>query len=78
MPSGYLFPVYPRRHGVDFSPQLGEFGIVRPIGENQSLCKRCDQILPLDAFYVANKSSCKSCLQAVGRERYQNKKLATD
>jgi DNA invertase Pin-like site-specific DNA recombinase len=51
---------------------------IRPIGENQSLCKRCDQILPLDAFYVANKSSCKSCLQAVGRERYQHKKLGTD
>lgn len=50
----------------------------RPIGENQSLCKRCNQILPLDAFYAANKSSCKTCLQGVGRQRYQNQKLATD
>ena len=46
----------------------------RPIGENESLCKRCDSILPLESFYRANRSSCKACLLAGSKERYQKKK----
>jgi DNA invertase Pin-like site-specific DNA recombinase len=50
----------------------------REVGPDERLCKRCDQILSLDSFYAANKSSCKPCLQADARKRYKDKRLPMD
>jgi hypothetical protein len=50
----------------------------REVGPDERVCKRCDQILPLDSFYAANKSSCKPCLQADARKRYKDKRLPMD
>jgi DNA invertase Pin-like site-specific DNA recombinase len=46
----------------------------RKIGENERLCKRCDSILPLESFYKANRSSCKTCLGEISKRRYLRKK----
>lgn len=49
----------------------------RWVGENERICKRCNEILPLISFYAANKSSCKTCLQKDARERYAKKHRGT-
>lgn len=44
----------------------------REIGRGESLCKRCDKVLPLGEFYEKNKSSCKVCLRNLCEQRYRN------
>jgi DNA invertase Pin-like site-specific DNA recombinase len=54
--------------------RIGPLPDNRPIGDDERLCRRCDSILPLDSFYKANRSSCKTCLGADSKKRYLRKK----
>lgn len=54
--------------------RIGSPPDTREIGQEESLCKRCDKVLPLGEFYAKNKSSCKACLRVTCTERYRNKR----
>lgn len=47
----------------------------RPVAEDERICKRCDSVLPKESFYPRNQSSCKACIQKIGRAKYAEKTL---